>query len=136
MQDLPLLYLQGGSIVPVGRPIQYVGEESLSDDLILLIALDDHGKANGILYEDAGDGYDFYEGEFLLSYYEAELESSVVTVRVSRSEGSWRRPRRALHVHLLLGFGATVGSDLQTAFNEWERLEIRKISAIFKKSYR
>ncbi|XP_031482012.1 uncharacterized protein LOC116252095 [Nymphaea colorata] len=106
--DLPLLYLQGGSIVPVGRPIQYVGEESLSDDLILIIALDEHGKANGILYEDAGDGYDFCEGEFLLSYYEAELKSSVVTVRVSRSEGSWRRPRRALLVHLLLGFGAKV----------------------------
>ncbi|XP_031483310.1 uncharacterized protein LOC116252855 [Nymphaea colorata] len=106
--DLPLLYLQGGSIVPVGRMIQYVGEESLSDDLILIIALDEHGKANGILYEDAGDGYDFYEGEFLLSYYEAELKSSVVTVRVSRSEGSWRRPRRTLHVHLLLGFGAKV----------------------------
>jgi len=43
-QDLPALYLKGGSIIPVGPSIQNVEEASPSDDLTLLVALDEHGK--------------------------------------------------------------------------------------------
>lgn len=43
-QDLPALYLQGGSIIPLGPPHQHVGEANPSDDLTLLVALDEHGK--------------------------------------------------------------------------------------------
>lgn len=106
--DLPTLYLQGGSIVPVGLPLQYVGEANMMDDLTLFVALDNSGKAEGILYEDDGDGYQFTQGAYLLTYYTAELHSSVITIRVSKTEGSWKRPKRALHVHVLLGGGAMV----------------------------
>ncbi|KAJ4930459.1 hypothetical protein NE237_014248 [Protea cynaroides] len=104
--DLPLLCLQGGSIIPVGPPVQNVGEAKLTDDLSLIIALDDHGKAEGVIYEDDGDGYEFTREGYLLTYYVAELQSSVVTVKVTRTEGSWKRPKRRLHVQLLLGEGA------------------------------
>ncbi|XP_062120588.1 uncharacterized protein LOC133834844 isoform X2 [Humulus lupulus] len=106
--DLPALYLQGGAIIPFGPPHQHVGEASPSDDLSLIVALDEHGKAKGVLYEDDDDGYGFTEGQFLLTHYVAELQSSVVTVRVSKTEGSWKRPSRRLHVQLLLGGGAIV----------------------------
>ena len=43
-QDLPALYLQGGSVIPLGPPHQHVGEFNPSDDLTLLVALDEHGK--------------------------------------------------------------------------------------------
>lgn len=66
------------------------------------------GKAAGVLYEDDGDGYEFTQGGYLLSYYVAELQSSVVTVKVSKTEGSWTRPNRRIHVNLLLGGGAKV----------------------------
>lgn len=66
------------------------------------------GKAKGILFEDDGDGYGFTEGQFLLTHYVAELESSVVTVKISKTEGYWKRPNRHLHVQLLLGGGAKV----------------------------
>ncbi|GMN40734.1 hypothetical protein TIFTF001_009967 [Ficus carica] len=104
--DLPALYLQGGAIIPFGPPHQHVGEASSLDDLSLIVALDEHGKAKGILFEDDGDGYGFTEGQFLLTHYDAELQSSVVTVRVSQTKGSWKRPDRRLHVQLLLGGGA------------------------------
>ncbi|KAL6544174.1 hypothetical protein OROGR_010671 [Orobanche gracilis] len=50
-QDLPALYLQGGSIVPLGQLYQHVGEAKLTDDLSLLVALDEHGNLSvfGIL---------------------------------------------------------------------------------------
>ncbi|XP_026424685.1 uncharacterized protein LOC113321019 isoform X2 [Papaver somniferum] len=106
--DLPTLYLQGGSIIPVGLPVQHVDEANATDDLSLIVALDQHGKAEGVLYEDEGDGYEFSEGGYLLTYYAAELQSSVVTVKVSKTEGSWTRPKRRLHVQLLLGRNAMV----------------------------
>ncbi|CAL5436016.1 unnamed protein product [Camellia sinensis] len=90
--DFPTLYLQGGSIIPLGPAIQHVGETNPTDDLSLLVALDEHGKAKGVLFEDDGDGYEFTGGGYLLTTYVAELESSVVTVRISETEGSWKRP--------------------------------------------
>lgn len=66
------------------------------------------GKAKGVLFEDDGDGYGFTEGEYLLTYYAAERQQSVVTVRVSKTEGLWKRPERRLQVKLLLGGGAMV----------------------------
>ncbi|RDX82857.1 hypothetical protein CR513_36302, partial [Mucuna pruriens] len=112
--DLPALYLKGGSIIPVGLPIQHVGEANPSDDLTLLVALDEYGKAEGVLFEDDGDGYEFTKGNYLLTHYVAELKSSVVTVSVHKTEGSWERPKRRLHIQLLLGGGAmldTWGTD-------------------------
>ncbi|CBI29245.3 unnamed protein product, partial [Vitis vinifera] len=70
--------------------------------------VDEHGKAEGVLFEDDGDGYEFTKGGYLLTYYVAELQSSVVSVRVSKTEGSWKRPKRCLHVQLLLGGGAKI----------------------------
>ncbi|KAF8024369.1 hypothetical protein BT93_F1528 [Corymbia citriodora subsp. variegata] len=107
-RDLPVLFLQGGSIIPLGPPHQHVGEATLSDDLTLLVALNEHGTAKGILFEDDGDGYKYLEGEYLLTHYIAERESSLVTIRVHTEEGSWKRPKRRLHVMLLLGGGAMV----------------------------
>lgn len=66
------------------------------------------GKARGVLYEDDGDGYEYTKGGYLLTTYVAELQSSVVSIRVSKTEGLWKRPKRCLHVHLLLGKGALV----------------------------
>ncbi|KAG5524478.1 hypothetical protein RHGRI_031218 [Rhododendron griersonianum] len=101
--DIPALYLQGGSIIPVGPAIQHVGEANPTDDLSLLVALDEHGKAKGVLFEDDGDGYEFTRGGYLLTTYVAERESSVVTVKIAETEGSLRRPKRRLHIQLLLG---------------------------------
>ncbi|CAK9179424.1 unnamed protein product [Ilex paraguariensis] len=106
--DLPVLYLRGGSIIPLGLPYQHVGEANLTDDLSLLVALDEHGKAEGVLFEDDGDGYDYTKGGYLLTTYAAELQPSVVTLRVSKVEGTWKRPKRRLHMQLLLGKGAVL----------------------------
>ncbi|KAF2308928.1 hypothetical protein GH714_024529 [Hevea brasiliensis] len=106
--DLPTLYLQGGSIIPLGPPHQHVGEANFSDDLTLVVALDEKGQAKGVLFEDDGDGYEFTKGGYLLTHYVAERRYSVVIVRVSKTEGSWKRPKRRLQVLLLLGEGAMI----------------------------
>ncbi|KAL1198504.1 putative glucan 1,3-alpha-glucosidase [Cardamine amara subsp. amara] len=104
--DLPTLYLQGGSIISLGPPHLHVGESSFSDDLTLLVSLDENGRAKGLLFEDDGDGYGYAEGRYLITHYIAEQHSSMVTVKVSKTEGNWQRPKRRVHVQLLLGGGA------------------------------
>jgi alpha-glucosidase (family GH31 glycosyl hydrolase) len=42
-QELPLLYLKGGSIVPMGPVVHYVGEKTAGEPLTLIVALDHHG---------------------------------------------------------------------------------------------
>lgn len=66
------------------------------------------GKAKGLLFEDDGDGYGYTKGRFLITHYIAEQHSSIVTVKVSKTEGDWQRPKRRVHVQLLLGDGAMV----------------------------
>ncbi|KAL0856971.1 hypothetical protein Bca101_062125 [Brassica carinata] len=104
--DLPTLYLQGGSIIALGPPHLHVGESSLSDDLTLLVSLDENGKAVGLLFEDDGDGYGYKEGSYLITHYVAERQSSIVTVKIFKTEGEWERPKRRIHIQLLLGGGA------------------------------
>lgn len=43
IQDLPTFYLQGGSIIPTGPPLQHVGEAKPTDEISLIIALDKDG---------------------------------------------------------------------------------------------
>jgi alpha-glucosidase len=116
--ELPLLFLKGGAIVPTGPVVQHVGEAKLTDTITLLVALDDEGRAEGVLYEDDSDGFGFERGNYLLTTYEAQLLSSKsgndggeVLVRVARSEGSWSRPARKLQVRLLLGNSTEVVSE-------------------------
>ncbi|MCC6426780.1 MAG: DUF5110 domain-containing protein [Phycisphaerales bacterium] len=99
--DLPDMYLRPGAIVPTGPVMQHIDETPLSP-LTLLIALDKNGKAIGTLYEDAGDGYGYMSGEFLLTTYAAVREGDTVTISVRATEGRMPRPNRPVIVKLLI----------------------------------
>lgn len=111
----PDLKLRGGSIVPLGRVIQNTTEESL-DPLTLLVALDAHGRASGRLYEDAGDGFAYQNGDYLLTTYEAVQKDHTVMVSISHTEGSRPRPTRRIVVQLVTAEGVVTaeGHDGQS----------------------
>jgi len=98
--DLPDLFLRPGAIVPCGPVIEWTGQAPL-DPLTLLINLNDEGAATGSLYEDAGDGFEFLNDQFLLTQYTAVRTGNTVTVRVSSSAGSMPRPKRRIEVVLV-----------------------------------
>ncbi|MBK7405200.1 MAG: DUF5110 domain-containing protein [Phycisphaerales bacterium] len=102
--DLPRLYARVGSILPVGPVQQHTGEKPL-DPLLLIVSLDDEGRAAGSLYEDFGDGWEFRDGEYRLTTYVAEREGDSLVVRASRREGRWRAPDRQVLVRVLLPGG-------------------------------
>lgn len=103
--DLPQLHVRAGAIVPTGPVMQHTGEKPL-DPLVLIVALDENGSASGTLYEDAGDGWAFREGDFLRTTYEASLGTRGVVVRAAGREGRWPAPDREVLVRLLMPDGS------------------------------
>lgn len=66
------LKVRGGAIIPVGKVIQNVNENSF-DPLTLVVCPGTNGKAEGSLYWDKGDGWEFQKGEYQLLTFKAEL---------------------------------------------------------------
>ncbi|MBL8764006.1 MAG: DUF5110 domain-containing protein [Phycisphaerae bacterium] len=99
-KDLPELRLRGGAILPLGPVEEFTGQRPL-DPLTLLVALDDSGRAEGTLYEDAGEGFDYREGQYLLSTYRAVRDGTLVTVSLAATEGKMPRADRRIEVQVL-----------------------------------
>jgi alpha-glucosidase len=120
--SLPRLSLRAGGIVPVGAGGQTT-EEAFAGPLTLLVSLDDSGRAAGRLYEDAGEGFGYLDGDFLLTTYRAVLNDGMVEVSIGRQEGGRARPVRALHVEIFTDSGVlhatgTDGETLTVALHE------------------
>ncbi len=98
--DQPALYLKPGTILPTGPVMEFVDEKPL-DPVTLIINLDADGRARGTLYEDAGEGWGYREGDFLQTTYSAARTGDIVRVWVAATEGNRPRPDRALRVRLL-----------------------------------
>ena len=98
--DLPHLFLRGGSIIPVG-PIRQNTREAASDTLTLIVSLDDNGLASGMLYEDAGDGWGYQQGDFRLSKYAAFRYQNRVHITLDTVWGSRPAIDRRCVVRLL-----------------------------------
>jgi alpha-glucosidase len=83
----PVLRLREGAALPVG-PGGETTEEAFDGDLTLLVSFDASGKAIGQLYEDAGDGFGFQNGEYRLTTYEVARRGPGHVVRVVERQGN------------------------------------------------
>ncbi|MBL8880498.1 MAG: DUF5110 domain-containing protein [Phycisphaerales bacterium] len=106
----PQLFVRGGAIVPLGRVVESTTEKML-DPLTLVVSLDESGRAEGTLYEDAGDGFGYQAGEFLLTRYVARRDGNQVTVKISEQRGGMQRPKRKCVVEVLTKGGAAVRAE-------------------------
>lgn len=104
--DQPTLFIRPGGIVPTGPVHQFFGDRpNQRDELTLIVYPDASGFASGELYEDAGEGWGFREGEFLRSRYTAELVGDRLVVTPKTVEGNMPRPDRTLNLRVLLPDG-------------------------------
>lgn len=106
------LLIRGGSIIPLGKVVQNTTEESL-DPLTLLVCLDQNGRAEGTLYEDAGEGYGYQVCEFLLTTYVAEKTGDEVVVKIENEDGIMKRPERMTQIQVFASEGVfeSTGSE-------------------------
>jgi len=112
--DLPELHVRAGAIIPLGPVLQHTGEPPAArpagekaaigageHPLTLAICLDQDGKAEGTLYEDAGDGFAHERGGFLRTTYSATTDGTRVKVAIADKQGAMVRPARQLQVIIL-----------------------------------
>jgi len=71
--------------------VEHAGEAG-DEILQLLVAPDAQGRAEGWLYEDAGDGFGFERGEYRRTRFTAELRGGELRVAIASSEGAWQPP--------------------------------------------
>jgi alpha-glucosidase len=96
----PDLRVRGGSIVPTGPIMEYTGEKPL-DPLTLIVCTDETGKASGLLYEDAGDGFGYRKGFYRATRFSVRKSASHYFLSVRRLGGDLREPNRMIEVVLL-----------------------------------
>lgn len=115
--------IRAGAIIPLGNVIQNTSEYSL-DSLTLVVSLDKNGKASGILYEDAGDGFEYQKGGYLLSAIKATAKGSTIQVTMKALDGNLKIHNRV--------FKVIVVNDTQTFESSWslEKKIVLKIPII------
>ena len=99
--DQPHLKIRGGTIIPLGKVIQNTTQKSL-DPLTLLVCLGKNGCAEGRLYEDAGDGFEYKQGEYLLTKYTAKLDGKILTISAKSRKGKLGIPKREVVVKVVM----------------------------------
>jgi alpha-glucosidase len=112
--ELPVLKIRGGAIIPLGRVVQST-TEALLEPLTLLVSLDAEGKAQGVLYEDAGEGYGYHAGDYLLTTYAAQQVDDTVEVHIESEEGDRERPQRTIQIIVVTDEGSFEGSGPETS---------------------
>ncbi len=100
----PVLKIRGGAIIPLGKIVQSTTEKLL-DPLTLIVCADENGKAEGLLYEDAGDGYGYKTGKYLLTKYSAERKGNKILIKISKSKGKMKREKRNIIIEVVTGDG-------------------------------
>jgi len=107
--DQPRLYIRGGGIIPTGPVHQHFGDRpDQRDELTLLIAPDASGEASCELYEDAGEGWGFKEGEYLRTKYTARTRGDRLIIEAETMGGNMDRPDRTLRTRVILPDGREV----------------------------
>ena len=105
----PDLRVRGGAILPLGPVMEYTGEMPL-DPLTLVVCLDESGIAEGWLYEDAGEGYDYLYGVYRRARYTATQVGNVVTIEAAEVLGQMPTPDRQVTVEIVTESGVVIGS--------------------------
>lgn len=94
------LRVRGGSILPVGKIVQNLTENSF-DPLTLVVCLDENGKAQGNLYWDEGEGWSFRNGEYTQITFEAQQKGNTVEVSIKDRTGAYPLELGKVNVEVL-----------------------------------
>jgi len=100
--DLPDLFIRPGSIIVTCPVTQYFGDRpDQRDEITLIVHLDANGEATGTLYEDAGDGMEYLDGEYLLSTFKATRDGDSVSVEIDSQSGNLNQMNRKIQVRVV-----------------------------------
>ena len=91
-----------GSIIPLANLAQSTAEMR-TDSLTLLVCVDANGQAEGQLYEDAGDGFDYQKGQYRLTEMKAVKLKNQLKVTLTQKDGQLAPVLRQLRIGYVNG---------------------------------
>jgi alpha-glucosidase len=94
----PALYVKANTAIPMGPDASHTGERP-TDPLTLLL----HpapGTGESALYEDAGNGFGYREGEYARRWVSSESSEDRITTRLGEREGSFVPERDEVRLKL------------------------------------
>jgi alpha-glucosidase len=94
----PALYVKANTPVPMGPDTAHTGERP-TDPLTLLV-YPSEGAGESTLYEDAGDGFGYEDGEYARRRISCESSDDRITIRIGEREGSFVPERREVRLEL------------------------------------
>jgi alpha-glucosidase len=94
----PALYVKANTAIPMGPDASYTSEKP-TDPLTLLVHPAE-GMGESTLYEDAGNGFGYREGEYARRRISCQSSDGRITVRISEREGSFVPEREEVRLHL------------------------------------
>jgi alpha-glucosidase len=98
----PPLYIRANTAVPMGPEASHTGETL---DPLTLLLFPTEGADDSSMYEDAGDGFAYENGEYARRDVTCEEAAGSVMVRIREREGSFVPQREELRLELR-GFGS------------------------------
>ena len=90
-------------------------EEYATDSLTLFVALDANGMAQGSLYEDKGNGYEFQTGDFAEYEIAASLQGKTLSATLKQTAGNRKHSSRSLRIAYV--------TNGKIAYSDWQEGE-------------
>ncbi len=88
------MFVKAGAIIPLAPVMNYTGEKPWSPLAVEIYPGD--AKSCFDLYEDAGNGYAYLDGEYLSNRFCQEPQAPHLIISKEASIGSWQAPKRDL----------------------------------------
>jgi alpha-glucosidase len=95
------LKIRDGAIVPLTKVIQNTTEFD-HNDVTLMVRLNADGKAEGVLYEDANDGFGYHDGAFRLTRFTAERKDDRIVITQQITDGKMEPLDRNIAIEIIL----------------------------------
>ncbi len=111
----PAIYVKANTPIPMGPDASHTGEPV---DPLTLLLYPAEGVDETTLYEDAGDGFGYENGEFARRTVSCEESGDRITIRVGEREGSFAPERETLRLEL-----RGLGSAPESVEVDGERIE-------------
>lgn len=100
----PYLFLRPGAILPAGSIIQSTVDYK-TDSITLFVNPAADGSATGTLYDDAGEGFGYKNGDYSITHFQArKIKKGKLEISVQQTEGN-RKGNRLYRIGLVTDNG-------------------------------
>ncbi|MDD3322622.1 MAG: glycoside hydrolase family 31 protein [Paludibacter sp.] len=117
----PYVFLRPGAIVPITGIIQSTAEYK-TDSVTLLMNPNTDGSAQGKLYDDAGNGYDYQTGDYAVhQFVSSKFHEDSLKIIINQTEGN-RKVNRTYRIGYVL--------NNTIAYSNWSKDSVRYVKII------